>query len=293
MAASLRPDDPLDLPDWLYQRAGLLYGPVTGRALLDKVEAGELGADTVAARDGEPFRRLSEIPLFMVQVARVEARLRVEAQAREAARARRRRRLAWIGGVLGAGGILGGGAVAAVLWAENRGLFGPDQEALAALEIHVSAPQIRLQVVAEREEELVDYAEDPEKPGKAVASASGSRAPRGSGRKPGTAGSVEPDGLQVEAQYDQASIQAVIAREQQSLFPCLKDEARRDPAFRGDLPFTFTIGNDGRIVKLWIDRPGLESGPLQSCMQERMARWRFPAFEGERPSVSLSFRVGA
>ena len=278
--------------DWLFQHQGMLYGPVPAQLLLEKVESGELGADTPVARDGEAFRRIADEPVFAVQVARAVARFRVEGEARAAARARRNRRIAWIASLAVAALLLAGGAIRFVLWAEETNLFGPDEALLAALEIHVSLPVIQLAPVgaggAKEEDEFHDYLE-PEptkqkaKRGTRVAAAStGSKAAK-----------AEPDGLASDARYDQGAIQLVLAREQKSLYPCLQQQARSDPSFRGEVPLTFTIANDGRVGRIWIDRAGLEGSALEGCFRQKMASWRFPPFAGERPSVSLSFRVGS
>ncbi len=289
MNAHLEPDH---AGDWLFQHNGMLYGPVPARDLLAKVEAGAIPASTPVARDGEPFRPIGEEPQFAVQVARATARLRVEAHAREQAQARRRRRITIAVTFSVAAVLLAVGAVRLVLWAEDEGLFKPDEEAMAALQIQVSLPTFRLEPVAAREgEELHEYLEEEPAPrGKkrAVAKSAGKR----SGAKATTA-QTDPDGLATHAAYDQGTIQTVLAREQRSLYPCLQQQAKSDPTFRGEVPLSFTIDNSGRVGRVWIDRPGLESGPLFTCFRDRMAAWRFPAFQGERPSVSLSFRVGS
>src|SRR5690606_7547282 len=112
-------------------------------------------------------------------------------------------------------------------------------------------------------------------------------------RQAKTTASADPDGLTTHARYDHGAIQAVLSKEQRSLYPCLQDQARNDPTFRGEVPLSFTIANDGRVGRIWIDRAGLHEGPLFTCFQQKMQAWRFPAFAGERPSISLSFRVGS
>jgi len=278
--------------DWLFQHNGMLYGPVPAADLLDKVEAGALAASTPVARDGEPFRPIGEEPAFAVRVARATARLRVEAQAREQARRRRNRRIGIAAGFTVAALALVVAGVRLVFWAEDAGLLSPDEEALAALRIQVSLPTFRVEAVAPRtgDDDLLEYLDDEGKPARGTRP--GKRKPAG-GAVARTTASADPDGLATHAAYDQAAIQTVLAREQRSLYPCLQEQAKADPAFRGEVPLSFTIANDGRVGRLWIDRPGLEDGPLAACFRKRMAAWRFPSFEGERPSVSLSFRVGS
>lgn len=275
--------------EWLFQHDGMLYGPVAAEVLFEKIEAGAVGVDTPVAREGEPFRRMADEPVFAVRAARAAARLRVEAQARAQAEARRRRRIAWIASLFVGAVILAGGAVRFVLWAEETGLFAPDAAALAALEIDASLPVIRveLQPPGAEEEELLSYLDAEEKAGRRK----GARRTTAARSAPRT--STDPDGLATEARYDQAAIQQVLAREQRSLHACLQQHVQREPGFRGEVPITFTIGNDGRVGRLWIDRVGVHEGPLYDCFRAKMAAWRFPPFAGERPSVSLAFRVGS
>ena len=105
------------------------------------------------------------------------------------------------------------------------------------------------------------------------------------------AGQVDGGEL-VAAQFDEGKIQAAVARQQRTLVPCFREEAARSPEFRGDVPIEFAIGNDGRVVQLWIDEPRFRKGPLEQCLSTALATWRFDPFPGQRPTVSLAFRIG-
>ena len=83
-----------------------------------------------------------------------------------------------------------------------------------------------------------------------------------------------------------------MAREQRTLAPCFKAEAQRSPDFFGDVPIEFAIANDGRVVQLWIDEPRFRAGELKDCLAKALAGWRFEPFPGQRPTVSLAFRIG-
>lgn len=276
-----------DRSEWLYMKGGMVYGPISGQDLRQRIHSGELGSDIQAAADGGPFRPLGEIPSLLAEVARAEARLRVESEAAGRRKSQQRKRWMLIGGGGGLLALAAAGAIGAVVWLEDSGWFGPD---LGALAIEASLPTIRLQVVQEGEEEFLEYEETVD---------------AGSARKAGAAAGVrkpverrqartvaDSDGLATESHYDPVAIQTVIRREQHTLHPCLREEVGRNPSFRGEVPFSFVIGNDGRVVQLWMDRGDLKNSPLQGCLQERIRSWRFPSFEGERPSVSHAFRVG-
>jgi len=76
------------------------------------------------------------------------------------------------------------------------------------------------------------------------------------------------------------------------LAPCLRHEAARSADFRGEIPIEFAIGNEGRVESLWIDEPRFKAGPLHDCLLQALRAWRFKPFPGQRPVVSLAFRVG-
>jgi hypothetical protein len=96
----------------------------------------------------------------------------------------------------------------------------------------------------------------------------------------------------VLAQYDPARIQGVVARRQGSLASCLREEARRSPEFAGEIPIEFAVGNDGKVATLWIDEPRFKSGPLRDCILGKLREWSFDSFPGQRPVVSIAFRMG-
>ena len=81
-------------------------------------------------------------------------------------------------------------------------------------------------------------------------------------------------------------------RQKSSLVPCIKAELGRQPDFRGDIRFTVAVGNEGRVAKLWMDDAQFKDGPLQACFWRSMQQWHFVSYEGERATLSDSFRVG-
>jgi hypothetical protein len=84
----------------------------------------------------------------------------------------------------------------------------------------------------------------------------------------------------------------VVAQQQRTLHRCFKEEMERRPGFSARVPMEFTIGNEGRVVQLWVDHPQLKRGPLYDCLLGELRRWPFKPFQGERPSVNLSFNIG-
>lgn len=267
--------------EWLYKSGSLVFGPIPSDALLGMLERGELPADVLVAREGGEFTPVGDVTFFMTVAAKASARSKVEEEERAEQRVLRRARL--LKGLTVAVGValLVGGAAGAALWAVRAGLFHPSLEELAQVEILNSPP-----LVAAAAQELVDELEYLAEGPSAAPAKRGSR-----GRSPPSSAApvAAPSG---GASFDQGSIQQLVRTNQNSLHRCLREHVAREPGFRGEVPITFAIGNDGRVAQLWIDRPGLKGGPLQRCMEAQLRSWRFSPFDGERPSVSLSFRVG-
>jgi hypothetical protein len=52
------------------------------------------------------------------------------------------------------------------------------------------------------------------------------------------------------------------------------------------------VGNDGKVVKLWVDHPKYSEGPLSQCLLRELQKWPFKPYPGEQATVSLSFTIG-
>ncbi len=280
--------------EWLFQREGRLFGPLPLPVLIERLERGELSADTPVAPDhGGAFRPLRETPAFIDAVARVEAHRKVHGELEVARQAERRRlvRRAILWGTV-ATAVAGGVAAGVIAFARSRG------PVPTPAEVRISAPLIAVAAGREAEgadEELFEYVEGdpaaaPDSPPAGRTRSRGTKVPGPAGGPP--AARADADGLATEASYDEVAMNRVIAANQARLVACVKEQATKDPTFRGEVPPTFTVDNNGRVGRLWVDKPGHAEGSFAKCLEARLAEWRFPAFAGERPSISLSFRVG-
>jgi hypothetical protein len=285
-------DDPdLARREWLFRRDGQVFGPIDSHALAAMLYRGEIQANTPISEGDGTWRKLSEVPGFLVHVKKAEAGLRVEREVTGArmlrARANRRRTVALgVAALLLVAGAVGGALHLARRARETSPLledFGAGIGLASAARVGAGAPR------SAAGEELVDVPMDAPAgtaPARRAPAASASAASRRS------AGDVEGGDLVDAPRYDAAKIQAVVAREQRALVACFRAEADRSPDFQGDVPIEFAVGNDGRVAALWIDEPRFRAGPLHDCVRGALARWRFDPFPGQRPSVSLAFRIG-
>jgi hypothetical protein len=283
-------DDPrLEGGEWLFRRDGQVFGPVDSRALAAMLYRGEIDGDTAISSGDGAWAPLAEVPVFVLHAKKAEAGLRVEREVTGARALRARRTRARLVALALAALVLVGGAVGGALYLASRKAtdtspllqdFGAGIRIASAARVGVSRRAV--------EEEFEVPADAPPTPG---------ARPQPPKRRPhpapaaGATGTVDGGEL-VATRFDAKKIQAVVGREQRSLAPCFRTEADRSPDFRGEVPIEFAIGNDGRVVQLWIDEPRFKDGPLRECLLKALGGWRFDPFPGQRPTVSLAFGIG-
>lgn len=272
-----------DAGEWTFKKGGQVFGPVSSRELVALLFRGELDERTPVAGEDGAYRPLGQTPAFLVQVKKAEAQLRVEREVTGARLLKRRRRvLRWTVASVLVALALGGGGFGA-WWLATQKPWEPRSRLLEDFGggIAIASPvRVGGGHAAEAQAEVE------------IPSGAGPSARRpGRPGQPGT-GTAEGGEL-VAAQYDVNHIQSVVAREQRTLAPCFRDEAHRSPGFAGEIPIEFAIGNEGRVSQLWIDEPRFKNGALHECLLRTLRGWSFKPFPGQRPTVSLSFRVGA
>jgi hypothetical protein len=285
-------DDPaLESGEWLFKKAGKVFGPVPSRRLAGMLYRGEVDSETpVSAGDGT-WQTVADVPVFMVHARKAEAAQRVEREVTGARmlRRRRHRRMAVVAGVFVAVAMGAGGYAAWVFAAKTQARSTLLEDFGSGIRISVAAT-IGTGRRAADDEIAVDF-ERPEsgRPGARRADGAG---PGSADRAPPAARGQAEGGDLVAAQYDPSRIQAVIGREQRTLAECFRAEANRSPDFSGNIPIEFAIGNDGRVAQVWIDEPRFKTGPLKDCLVKKFGGWRFDPFPGQRPTVALTFGIG-
>jgi hypothetical protein len=283
-------DDPrLEGGEWLFRRAGQVFGPIDSRALAAMLYRGEIdGATPVSSGDGA-WRPVAQVPIFLVHAKKAEAGLRVEREVTGARllKARRNRRRAVVATLAALLLVLGSVGFVWFYLGRERQTSALFEDFGAGIRI-ASAARVGVAHRAEADD-LVEVPLDPADAGRDTRKRRAAKAPA----VPGAASQGDVDGGDLVAvQFDQGKIEKTVARQQRTLAPCFRAEADRSPDFRGDVPIEFAIGNDGRVVQLWIDEPRFRAGPLKDCLVAALAAWRFDPFPGQRPTVSLAFGIG-
>lgn len=280
----LLPDDPaLKGGEWLYRRGGEVFGPVDSRKLAALLYRGEIDGGTPVSADGDRWTPVGEVTLFRLHARKAEAALRVAEEVTGARMLRRRKQRRKMGLVLaGVGAVVAAAIATPFLLRSSRGPVSPLLEDFGE---GIKIASARVVAAPERgEDEEIAIPRGPE-----VAP------PRGGAEKPARPVAARPQGQPsdalVESHFDPGRIQAVVNRQQRTLAPCFREEAVRSADFRGQVPLEFAIGNDGRVVALWIDEPRFKQGPLRDCLLRALSAWRFDPFPGQRPTVQLAFSI--
>ncbi|HEY3452702.1 MAG TPA: AgmX/PglI C-terminal domain-containing protein [Myxococcales bacterium] len=300
---------------WLFKQGDLLLGPVPFSKLVELLFAGELDENTpVAPFNLEPkFQALGTVEKFRVHLAKAKAKLRVEVASESMHKERRRGRLMKLVsmGTVSLVLLLGGGYLAVWL-----AIHRPWEKQIQLPEpvITDELPSIKLASARTGEDELAypDAVKNPSHPGTnpKIPKPVGPKNPATPNPKnpanpanpkdptnPGGLATKMPDNdVGVVQQWDQEGINGVVKTNKVSLHPCLSAEAKRQkPGWETRVPIEFTIGNDGRITKLWIDNPDYKSEDTElfKCMFTALQKWKFPVYNGEQANVSLAFRINS
>jgi hypothetical protein len=296
---NVRVDDPaLQGGDWLFQRDGQVYGPVDGQRLAGLLYQGQLNASSLVSASDGVWKPISQVPQFLVHVHKAQAARRVEDEVTGQRHLQARRARARTVGLTGVAVLVIGGAAGLALWLSRGAVqrdpllegFGAGITIVAPARIAVAS-----RAALDEVEVTLDAATPAASPRPRPAASTGPRA-----RPPGSAPSpLEPPGTGradggelVATQYDEGKLQAVVGAQQRTLARCLREHAARSPDFEGEVPLEFTVGNEGRVVRVAVMDPRLRQGPLRECFEQELQRWAFPTFPGQRPTISLTFRVG-
>jgi hypothetical protein len=291
--------------NWLFRQGELVLGPIPAAVIVDRLYAGEIDGRTEVAPMGHPsFKRLAEVDIFRVHLAKAEAKWRVDKLAHEHEVKNVRTRNTKIGAVAAICGVVAIG-VGTAAWYLAIHKPWADADELAFADISVEPPTITLASKSSNEE-LVEYAMAGDKTGRKVSDriaertkAQGDKTPGEKrnpdkvAQRPGKVGGeeAEADGLKTEM-FDRSLIDRVVKSKQTSLYPCLQVEAKQRPGLVAKIPIEFVIGNDGRVNKLWIDNPDFKAGSLHDCMFKELQRWPFKPYQGEQATVGLQFKIG-
>jgi hypothetical protein len=268
--------------NWMFKKDDLVFGPIPAKQLVDKLYTGEVsGATPIAEEEGGQFRPLREVTAFALHLIKAEAKLRVQREADHFV-AGERRSLVWRVATISilivtALAVAGGGAFFVVMERQHK-----LQREIDDIPITGNPPELASGPAGAAGDDEVALP----LPGSAAGPGGARRQHHGPAQ-----GHTETDGL-VTTHFETSSLIAAELRQKGALIPCIKQELARTPGFRGDVRFSLAVGNDGKVAKLWMDDPQFKDSELQHCFERVTGTWKFASYDGERATLSDSFKVG-
>lgn len=116
--------------------------------------------------------------------------------------------------------------------------------------------------------------------GGGIGSGSGSGYGRGAGAGFGSKGKRVPRVRQAKAQVtgslDKDIIRRIVRAHINEVRGCYNEGLSRDPAMAGKLSVKFTIGADGKVIKVEITGDTLGDDKVGTCLEKAIKRWKFP-----------------
>lgn len=299
----------LDSP-WLYRSAGVVFGPVPAKELLELLYSGEIDAETPVAPEDGDFQALRRFGAFRAHIERaaraVAERRAAEARARAEARAQRARRLRWA--AFAAAAVVIGSSIVYGVVRHRRSVEARarvERELAALLEgISIEPPLMPL-VDGELEPEPVaalktrgraaSGAGERSRSASSGESSSGEGEPaapeRPSDRRSGQRRAKVSSGSSAHALTDREVVSGV-GRAFDGLAACIRSQLRRSPSSVPDtVVLTFGINNRGRAQDVSITDRFLRKSPLRACFEARLTAVRWRAYEGQVRDVEYPITI--
>lgn len=321
-------DDDATEGEWLFKQDDVVLGPVSAAVLVQRIEAGELSADTPLGREAGKWRPLKAVPYFQEILDKVEAQKRalLEQLEREA-RLRRQRIARWsaLAGLFVVPFLLGAVAGRAVWIAKpwDRGdewLQRPPPLVDLPVKPKPAAPPEEKRVVDSRADEAEDdEPEDDDRVAEAEGDAKSDKKATASKRTAKKASSSkkaadtkkqkpaeEPKQVAVAKADEkkeadsaggplptltQQQVMAPVLKNQAAIGNCLKAEVARNPDIPSRVTLMWTVTEAGRATGFKLKEREVRTGPLATCLSALFDNMRWPRFTGERKNVELPLSV--
>lgn len=103
------------------------------------------------------------------------------------------------------------------------------------------------------------------------------------------AASVDTAAFETSGSLSGDAIRQVIQRQLRQVQYCYEKELSTKPDLAGKVVVRITIGEDGAVAKFEIESTTLNDQAVESCILQRVRRWKFPAPDSGTVSVSLPF----
>lgn len=274
-------DETLDLDSmWVFKLGHEVFGPITSKALVEKLYSGEINEDTpIAPEDGE-FMALRRYGAFRSHLPKLEEHRKVAAEVKKketaAKRARLRRKFFFVA-LLSLFVLAGFGSMWWYVQSQRAKEIAQEEEQRLRQEMEDLMASVTI------EPPLIDLVlPDPAQPTKG-------RGRRGGGRRKIRPGANLPPG----AELTREEIMGGVASLMGDIKRCIVDQMKQD---RDSVPsrivLSFVIGNEGKVRDVSIDDRFLRKSPMRSCLAQKLQRVQYRAFKGEVRNVEYPISIG-
>ncbi len=329
-SAPKRNDDDATAGDWLFKQDDVVLGPVSAAVLVQRIEQGELAADTPVGREAGKWRPLKSVAYFKEILEKAEARQRaIKEQLEREARRRRQRMTRWstLAALFVVPFLLGAVAGRAVWIAKpwDRGdewLQRPPP--LVDLPPKPAAPEPKKDDDPRADDERVDDervadGDDGEGDGDADKLADNDDKREGKSGKKATKKASSKKASQKKRQQKadtkvakadekkkkddddgggavlqtltQQQVMAPVRKSSGAIGRCLKTEVARNPDMPSRVTLMWTVTEAGKATSFKLKEREVRAGPMADCLGKVFARLRWPRFTGERKNVELPLGV--
>ncbi|MFO0724637.1 MAG: AgmX/PglI C-terminal domain-containing protein [Myxococcota bacterium] len=271
---------------WLYKLNGHIFGPINSKAILEKLYAGEIDAETpLAPEDGE-FMALRRYGAFRLHLPKAEEHRAAHAEKQRLESDQKRRittKLVGIGGLALA--LLGGGGYGAMKWVESSRLEAA-QRAKEAEEKKIRDQIDGLMANLTIEPPLIQIVddEDPKKvdPKKRRGGSGPSRPSR-------AASANLPPTVELSREEVMEGVSEVFG----GMKRCIVEQIQRDPESVTDkIVLSFAVNNQGVVQNVDIEDRTLRKSPLLGCIAGKLGTLHFRKYIGEVKNVEYPITIG-
>jgi hypothetical protein len=278
-------ENPMSLESaWLYKANDQVFGPLSAKALLEKLYSGEVNAETMIAPEDGEFMQLRRYGAFRTHLPKakdhLEALVSVKKEERSARSSRVRKVVLFAVAAL----VIGPSAFFGIRYVIRTELEERAKQQAAEEEQKLREELEALNAKVTIEPPLIDLPDEPGAPHPGGAKGRHKRAVVG-----GAVPYNGPPGAELTAGEIIGGIQTAFA----GLKGCIASQMRTD---RDSVPerlvLSFNINNAGTVQNVDLDDRALRNGPMKPCMASKLVEVHFRKFNGEVRNVEFPITVG-
>lgn len=312
---------PPDAGEWLFKDKDQVLGPVPPEMLLTKLYDGYLTADTPVAQEVGQWKPLKEIWFLGPHVARAQQKMAYQLAVEERARIvssllKTRLLLALVTFAVVFTALLAGARWLMISrpwedktdWLTRRPALVrlPDRTPKVAAVVEKKEEKPAEQAAAPAEEKKAPPAEDKKKDDRATkdtrkdpAKDKGKKDDKSAKKDDKPAEKKPADEVKTEAPRV-AGLPVELSKEEMlgvfksgagGYMQCIREEAQRNPNMPSVITVEFVIKGNGSTTDFKVQEREVRTGPLATCLGQKIGALKFPRFSGENKFFQFPFKI--